>query len=107
MSQTFWIETNWGTSIDNVGKKEILSVLNELSLTQNPSAAFWVVDKEGLNVLQIHKNLCLHYIYGENLDRKLSIKLQKTEDCLYFIDQLIEGNFFVSQGNLDRMDFFQ
>lgn len=106
MSQTFWIETNWGKSIDNADRKEIQSVLNELSVIQNPSAAFWIGDKEGLKVLEIHKNLCLHYIYGENLDRKLSMKLQKTEDYWYFIEKFTEGDFFISKGNIDRMDFF-
>lgn len=63
MKTGFWIETNWGSSINNATAIDILSSLEEIVITKKNNAVFWIGDNQGLNALQIDKNYCSLHLW--------------------------------------------
>ncbi|RZJ92684.1 MAG: hypothetical protein EOO20_00675 [Chryseobacterium sp.] len=93
MDTGFWIETNWSDSIDNVTSLNISTVFEEIDKTHQQDAVFWIGDHQGLNALQIDKHYTIHYIFGENMDQRLSIQAENKAQCRILLFKFIEADY--------------
>lgn len=85
MTTEFWIEKATGESIDNATISDFNLALEEIKTADTEHGSFWIGHIEEQYVLEIHKNLCVFFIYGENQYKRLKSEFnnwQDIKDCL-------------------------
>ncbi|KIA95645.1 MULTISPECIES: hypothetical protein [unclassified Flavobacterium] len=93
MSTKFWIEKNWGKSVNNATSRETNLAIEEISKVSKEQGAFWVGHIDKKYVLEIHKDLNLFLIYGENQDKKIQTKFVNWDECRHFLDMYFAKDF--------------
>lgn len=85
MITEFWIEKATGDSIDNVTIRDAKIAIEEIKTADTEHGAFWIGHIDEQYVLEIHKNLDVFLIYGENQDKRLKSEFnnwEQVENCL-------------------------
>lgn len=95
MVTEFWIEKGWGVSIDNATIMDANVAIAETLEMHDEHGSFWIGHIDEEYVLEIHKNLDLFFIYGENQDKQLKVELRNWEQARYFIQMYFAKEFFV------------
>jgi hypothetical protein len=93
MTTEFWIEKAWGDSTRNASFDDIKTAINETIKMDEEHGAFWVGHPEEEYVLEIHKNLDLFFIYGENQEEQLQTKLDSWMDVQHFFQLYFDREF--------------
>lgn len=75
MTTNIWIEKGWGDSVENATFDDIIIVIEETIRIDEEHGAFWVGHMENEFVLEVHKNLDLFLVYGENKTSKFKLNL--------------------------------
>ena len=93
MTTNIWIEKGWGDSVENATFDDIISAIEETIRIDEEHGAFWVGHMENEFVLEVHKNLDLLFVYGENQDEQIQTKLDNWEDVKYFFKLYFDNEF--------------
>ena len=93
MTTNIWIEKGWGESVENATFDDIIIVIEETIRTDEEHGAFWVGHMENEFVLEVHKNLDLIFVYGENQDEQIQTKLDNWEDVKHFFKLYFDNEF--------------
>ncbi len=80
MGTELWIEKGWGDSVDQATFKDILVAINETIEMDDEHGAFWVGNMENEYVLEVSKNLDLHFIFGEEPGEVIKTRLSNWEE---------------------------
>jgi hypothetical protein len=89
MKTNIWIEKAWGDSVENATFDDINTAIEESIKMDEEHGAFWIGNNENEFILEVHKNLELFFVYGENQDEQIQTKLDNWENVktlfyLYF-----------------------
>ena len=93
MTTNIWIEKGWGDSVENATFDDIQSAIEETIQMDEEHGAFWVGHMENEFVLEVHKNLDLFFVYGENQDEQIQTKLDNWEDVKHFFKLYFDNEF--------------
>lgn len=93
MTTNIWIEKGWGDSVENATFDDIKSAIEETIRMDEEHGAFWVGHMENEFVLEVHKNLDLFFVYGENQDEQIQTKLDNWEDVKHFFKLYFDKEF--------------
>lgn len=93
MTTNIWIEKGWGDSFENVTFDDIKTAIEETKNMVEEHGAFWVGHMENEFILEIHKNLELFFVYGENQDEQIQTKLENWEDAKHFFKLYFDNEF--------------
>ena len=91
MEIKFWIEKNWGGSIDLAAVPEVIAAFDEMKLSDNQQAAFWIGCHDEEYVLKIQKDQTLSFIYGENQDLELKVKSRSWDEISSLTSLFMKG----------------
>lgn len=95
MEKGFWIEKNWGESVDNAGSLETAAAFEQLNNADGPEAVFWIGCHDLQYVLKIPKNRELVLIYGENQDLEIKKTMADWTECISLAELFITGDFLL------------
>ncbi|WP_343617234.1 hypothetical protein [Flavobacterium sp.] len=103
MEIKFWIEKNWGGSIDLAAVPEVIAAFEEMKLNDNQQAAFWIGCHDEEYVLKIQKDQTLSFIYGENQDLELKVKSRSWDEISSLTSLFINGQFVLLQTQISKL----
>ncbi|MBL0013387.1 MAG: hypothetical protein IPP30_06380 [Flavobacterium sp.] len=66
METPFWIEKAWGDQVENATMDDVRVAIQETLNMDDEHAAFWVGHYENENALEVHKDLEIFYVSGDN-----------------------------------------
>ena len=93
MTTNMWIEKAWGDSVENATFDDIQTAIAETIQMDEEHGAFWVGHMKNRFVLEVHKNLDLFLVHGENQDEQIQIKLDNWTEVEYFFRLYFDGEF--------------
>ncbi len=93
MKSNIWIEKGWGEVVDYATFKDIDTAIEEIINQDEEHGAFWIGNLENEYVLEVHKNLDLFFVYGENQNEQLQINLNNWEDVKKIFEFYFENEF--------------
>lgn len=93
MKIVFWIEKNWGGSLNDFSTKDFSGTLGEMMEKEQHASAFWMGCCTAEYVLKIEKNLNMVFIYGTSQDQQTSIRLACSEDIHSLGVLFLKGHF--------------
>ena len=93
MTTSIWIEKGWGDSVENATFDDIKTAIEETIKMDEEHGAFWVGHMENEFVLEVHKNLDLFFVYGENQDEQIQTKIDNWEDVKHFFKMYFDSQF--------------
>jgi hypothetical protein len=93
MKTPFGIEKAWGDHLDNATADDVKVAIRETIGMDEEHGAFWVTNYENENVLEVHKNMEVFYVSGENLEEQFKTKLNSWQEVEYLYEQFLEGNY--------------
>ena len=93
METPFWIEKAWGDHVDNATMGDVRAAINETNNMDDEHGAFWVGHDENENVLEVHKNLEIFYVFNDNLDHQLKTRLNSWQEAEYLYEQFLDDNY--------------
>jgi hypothetical protein len=92
METQFWIEKAWGDHVNNATMDDIRVAIKETIKMDDEHGAFWVGHDDSENVLEVHKDLEIFYVFNENLDDQLKAKLNSWQEVEYLYEQFLGDN---------------
>ncbi|WEK21496.1 MAG: hypothetical protein P0Y49_10140 [Candidatus Pedobacter colombiensis] len=93
MTTEFWIEKGWGDSVDNMTFDDISVAIEELIKMDEEHDAFWVGHLSKEYVLEVHKDLNMFFVYGENQDEQIQAKVTNWEEVKHFYQLFFTNEF--------------
>jgi hypothetical protein len=93
MTTKIWIEKVWGDIVEDATFDDIKVAVEEIIQMDEEHGAFWVGHMENEFVIEIHKNLDLFLIYGENQNDQIQTKLDNWEDVKHFFKLYFDNEF--------------
>ncbi len=93
METPFWIEKAWGDQVDNAIMDDVRLAIKETINMDEEHGAFWVGNYENENVLEIHKDLEIFYVFNDNSDDQLKTKLNSWQEAEYLYEQFLHDNY--------------
>ena len=93
MTTEFWIQKGWGESVDNATIEDTNVAIEEIIKIGKEYGTFWVGHNDKEYVLEIHKDLDLFLIYGENQDEKIQTKFVNWDECRHFLEMYFSKDF--------------
>ena len=93
MTTNIWIEKGWGDSVENATFEDLKTTIEETIKIDEEHGAFWVGHMENEFVLEVHKNFDLFFVYGENQDEQIQIKLENWEDVKHLFKMYFDSQF--------------
>jgi hypothetical protein len=93
METPFWIEKAWGDHVANATMDDIRVAINETINMDNEHGAFWVGHDENENVLEVHKDLEIFYVFNDNLDEQLKTKLNSWQEVENLYQQFFDDKY--------------
>jgi hypothetical protein len=105
MITEFWIEQGWGVSIDNATMEDISITIEEIKIMDLEHGSFWIGHVEEEYVLEIHKNLEVFFIYGENQDKSLKAEFANWDEALYYIKMYFAKDFLLLINEIELLSF--
>jgi len=103
MEIKFWIEKNWGGSIDLAAVPEVIAAFDEIKLSDNQQAAFWIGCHDEEYVLKIQKDQTLSFIYGENQDLELKVISRSWDEISSLTSLFMKGQFVLLQAQISKL----
>lgn len=101
MKTKFWIEKNWGQSVDNASLEDALIAIEQILSRSGEHACFWLGHTDQEYVLEIQNTLELVFTYGENQDKKIKAKLFTWEQCLHLIKMYFAHDFLAIKSEIE------
>lgn len=86
-----YLESANASSFDNCTIENLDLAFEELKQSDEEHGAFWVVDEEE-NVLEIHKDLSIFFIFVGNSENKITKKLNDTTQARFLFVHFLNGN---------------
>lgn len=105
MITEFWIEKGWGVSIDNATIADSSITIEEIKIMDQEHGSFWIGHIEEEYVLEIHKNLDVFFIYGENQNKNLKATLNNWEEARYYIELYFAKDFLLLINEIESLSF--
>jgi hypothetical protein len=108
MRTPFWIEKAWGGSVDNATFDDIKVAIQETINMDDEHGAFCGGHMENENVLEVHKDLLVFYVYNNNPEDQMRTKLNSCEEVeslyrLFFNSSFDEiREIFTNRTNEDK-----
>ena len=93
MTTEFWIEKGWGESVDNAIIEDANVAIEEIIKIAKEQGSFWVGHNDKEYVLEIHNDLNLFFIYGENQNKKIQSKFVNWDECRYLLGMYFSKDF--------------
>jgi hypothetical protein len=93
MTTEFWIEKGWGESVDNATIEDANVAIEEIIKITKEHGSFWVGHNDKEYVLEIHNDLNLFFIYGENQNKKIQSKFVNWDECRYLLGMYFSKDF--------------
>jgi hypothetical protein len=93
METPFWIEKAWGEHVDNATMNDVRVAIKETTKKDDEHGAFWVGHNKNENVLEVHKDLEIFYVFNDNLDNQLKTKLTSWQEAEYLFGQFLHDNY--------------
>lgn len=93
METPFWIEKAWGDHVDSATMDDVRVAIKETNNMDDEHGAFWVRHNENENVLEVHKDLEIFYVFNDNLDDQLKTKLNSWQEAEYLYEQFLDNNY--------------
>lgn len=103
MTTPFSIEKAWGDSVENVTMDDIKTAIKETIDMDDEHGAFWIKHDDFENVLEVHKDLKLFYIYGDNPSDQLYVKLSSWDEIKKLYKYFLENNFEKIEREIKRI----
>lgn len=105
MKTNIWIEKGWGDAVENATFDDIKSAIEEAIRMDEEHGAFWVGHMESEFVLEVHKNLDLIFVYGENQDEQIQTKLDNWEEVKHFFKLYFDNDFEKLKAEIELRPF--
>lgn len=105
MITEFWIEKGWGESVDNATIEDSNVAIEEIIKIDKEHGAFWVGHTDIEYVLEIHKDLNLFFIYGENQDKKIQLKFVNWDECRHLLEMYFSMHFSAIKNEIQLKAF--
>lgn len=93
MTTEFWIEKGWGESVDNATIEDTNVAIEEIIKIGKEHSTFRVGHTDKEYVLEIHNDLNLFFIYGENQNKKIQSKFVNWDECRYLLEIYFSKDF--------------
>ena len=93
MKTPFWIEKAWGDQVENATMDDLRNAIRETINMDEEHGAFWVGHYENENVLEVHKNMEIFYVFSDNLNEQLRAKLNSWKDVEFLYQQFFDDNY--------------
>jgi len=93
MTTSIWIEKGWGDSVQNATFDDIITAIEETTQMDEEHGAFSVGHMETEFVLEVHKNLDLFFVYGDNQEEQLQTRLDNWDDAQHFFKLYFDNDF--------------
>lgn len=93
MTTEFWIEKGCGESVDNATIEDTNVAIEEIIKIGKEYSTFWVGHTDKEYVLEIHNDLNLFFIYGENQNKKIQSKFVNWDECRYLLEMYFSKDF--------------
>lgn len=103
MITDFWIEKAWGGSIDYATIADAIMAIEEVKMIVQEHAAFWIGHNDEEYVLEIHGNLDVFFIYGENQDKSLKSEFNNWEEVKSCIEMYFAKDFLLLRNRIDLL----
>lgn len=103
MSTEFWIEKPLGSSIDNASLSDAYNAIAEIIDFKYEYASFWIGHVDEEFVLEIHKNLELYFIFGDNQDQKIKIAAENWNVIKLYIKIFFDKDFSAIKNEAERL----
>ena len=89
----FWIEKAWGDTVNNATMDDVRVAIQETVNMDDEHGAFWAGNMDYENVMEVHKDLELFYIYNDNLAEQLKVKLTTWNEAESLYKLFFDNNF--------------
>jgi hypothetical protein len=93
MTTPYWIEKGWGDSVENATISDIEIAVAETMKMDEEHGAFWVGHLDNEKVMEVHKDLEIFYILGDNPEEQLKIKLDDWDEVKGFYELFFDNRF--------------
>ena len=93
METPFWIEKAWGDHVENATMDDVRVAIKETLDMDDEHGAFWVGHYENENVLEVHKDLEIFYVSGNDLSNQLKTKLNSWTEAEFLYQQFLDDNY--------------
>lgn len=93
MTTDFWIEKGWGDSVENATFEDVKTAINETIQMGEEHGAFWVGHLENEYILEVHKDLELFFVFGQNQEDQLKSKFDNWKDVEHFFKLYLDLEF--------------
>lgn len=101
MKTKFWIEKVWGGSIDNATIADVDIAFEEIKLIVNEQRFFWIGYGDEEYVLEIHENLDVFYLYGEDQDKSLKAKFNNWVEVRHCVEMYFANDFLLLKNRIE------
>jgi hypothetical protein len=106
MTTKFWIEKKWGDSVDNATIEDTEIAIGEaIKTNKQQHSIFWVGYADLEYVVEIHKDLDLFFIYGENQDKRIQAQLFHWNEVRYFLQMYFDKDFLGLKNEIESRVF--
>jgi hypothetical protein len=93
MTEKFWIEKGWGDQVDNVTIDDIKIAIQETINMDDEHGAFWSGNYDNEYILEIHKDLSLFFVMGEDPSDQMRKKLSSWTEVERLYQLFINSNY--------------
>lgn len=93
MIANFWIEKGWGDQVDNVTIDDIKIAIQETINMDDEHGAFWSGSYDNEYVMEIHKDLNLFFVMGDNPNDQMTKKLSSWIEVERLYQLFINSNY--------------
>jgi len=101
MRTKFWIEKNWGQSVDNATLQDARIAIAQILSRPGEQALFWLGHTDQEYVLEIQNTLEVVFTYGENQDKKIKAKLFTWEQCQHLVEMYFAQDFLSLKNQIE------
>lgn len=105
MITEFWIEKGWGDSVDNATFDDISVAIEEIIKMEEEHGAFWVGHLSKEYVLEVHKDLNVFFVYGENQDEQIQVRVANLEEAKHFYQLFFTNEFEQLRSEIELRPF--